>query len=376
MKRLLSQGAAPNALDQDWDTPLHLAADAGQTEAVKILLQAGADPNARCRDGDTPLHRSLQSTEIAEMLFQAGAKMQPDARGGTPLHVAAYFNLVPAIPFLLRKGAEIDNKEVNGNTPLHEAARRGSTSAALTLLRNGANHLIENEQGLTPLELGHQCGHYSLVQQGMQEIETPLHHAACRGNLDEARQLLREKANPNARDDRGFPPLFYAAMAGHLAMVELLLDHGADPHIVARFGANAVRSAVGARQIEVLKYLLEQGIDPYQEDRIRGGNALHLAARGRSHEAVQLLIQHGLPVNATDRRGHTPLDYAQQGPGTEHKNETAQALIAAGGRNNRLLSGAQSFSERYQDAEIADAIGMLSPYRTIALGRFATPNLP
>ncbi len=300
--------------------------------------------------------------------------MHPDARGGTPLHFAAYFDLVPAICFLLKKGAEVDIKELDGNTPLHEAARKGSASAVLTLLRNGANHLIENDQGLTPLELGHQCGHYSLVRQGMQEIETPLHHAACRGDLNEARQLLREKANPNARDDRGFPPLFYAAMAGHLAMVKLLLDHGADPHIVARFGANAVRAAVGARKIEVLKYLLEQGIDPYQEDRIRGGNALHLAARSRSREAVKLLIQHGVPVNATDRRGHTPLDYAQQDPGTERENETAEALRAAGGRNNRLLSGAELFTERSQDAGIAEAIGMLSPYRTISLGRFATPN--
>lgn len=374
MQRLLEEGSCPNALDQDLDTPLHLAADARQAEAVKILLQAGADPNARCRDGDTPLHRSLGDIAVAEMLFQAGGQMQPDGAGGMPLHFAAYFNRSSAILFLLEKGAEIDCKDYDGNTPLHEAARKGNTSAVLVLLQNGANHLIENDQGLTPLELGHQCGHYSLVRQGMQEIETPLHHAACRGDLNEARQLLREKANPNARDDRGFPPLFYAAMAGHLAMVKLLLDHGADPHIVARFGANAVRAAVGARKIEVLKYLLEQGIDYYQEDRIRGGNALHLAARSRSHEAVKLLVQHGVPVNATDRRGHTPLDYAQQGPGAEHKNETAQAIIAAGGRNNRLLSGVELFNERSRDADIAEAIGMLSPYRTISLGRFATPN--
>ena len=365
IKRLLAQGVNPNPLDQDLDTPLHLAADAGQAEAVKVLLEAGADANARCRDGDTPLHRSLRNIAIAEMLFQAGAKLQPDARGGTPLHFAAYFDNVPAILFLLEKGAEIDNQELDGNTPLHESARKGGTSAALTLLRSGANHLIENDQKLTPLELGHRCGHHSLVIQAMQEIETPLHHAACHGNLKKARQLLSEKANPNARDDRGGPPLFYAVTDGNLAMVKLLLDHGADPHAVARFGGNAVRAAVGARQITMLKYLLEQGVNPNQADRVRGGNALHLAARSNAPEAVQLLIQYGVPVNATDRRGHTPLDYVQQGPDAGHKNETVQALIAAGGQNNRLLSETQLFDERSEDAAIAKITGMLAPYRTI-----------
>ena len=365
VKRLLAQGADPNVPDQDLDTPLHLAADAGQAEAVKVLLQAGASPNARCRDGDTPLHRSLQNVGIVEMLFQAGAKMQPDAGGGTPLHSAAYFNLSPAIPFLLEKGAVIDNKDHDGNTPLHDAAQRGNTSAALTLLRSGANHLIENDQNLTPPELGHQCRQYSLVRQLMQEIETPLHHAAYRGNLSEVRQLLREKSNPNAKDDRGFPPLFYAVMAGHLTTVKLLLDYEADPHAIARFGANAVQVAVATQQIEVLEYLLEQGVSPNQGDRIRGGNALHNAARHKSPEAIQLLIQHGAQINATDRRGHTPLDYAQQGPEAEHKHEIAQAIIAAGGRNNLLLSGEQLFNERYREAVMTEIVGMLAPYRTI-----------
>jgi cytohesin len=365
LKRLLDQGANPNALDQDWDTPLHLAADIGLVEAVKILLQAGADPNARCRDGDTPLHRSLQDIAVAEMLFQAGAQMQPAAEGGTPLHYAAYFNLAPAIPFLLGKGAEIDRKDLDGNTPLHDATRRGNTSATLTLLRNGADHLIENDQNLTPLELGHQCGQYSLVLQTMQEIETPLHYAAYRGNLSKAQQLMVEKANPNARDDRGFPPLFYAVMAGHLAMTKLLLDQGADPHAVARFGANAVQVGVAGKQIEVLEYLLEQGVSPNQGDRIRGGNALHNASRHKSPEAIRLLIQHGAQINATDHRGRTPLDYAQEGHNAENQNETAQALIAAGGRKGRLMSKAQLLNEKFQGATITETVGMLAPYRTI-----------
>mgnify|MGYP003692657425 CR=1 FL=1 len=39
----------------EW-TPLHLAASAGEAEAVAALLRAGADPNAESKDKWTALH--------------------------------------------------------------------------------------------------------------------------------------------------------------------------------------------------------------------------------------------------------------------------------------------------------------------------------
>ena len=93
VRHLLAQGAAPNAPDQDLDTPLHLASDAGQAEAVKVLLEAGADPNARCRDGDTPLHRSLRNIAIAKMLFnpeQRCSRTLGEGHHSTPLPTSTY----------------------------------------------------------------------------------------------------------------------------------------------------------------------------------------------------------------------------------------------------------------------------------------------
>ena len=37
-------------------TPLHVAADNGDAEAVTALLKAGAKPNGQDEDGVTPLH--------------------------------------------------------------------------------------------------------------------------------------------------------------------------------------------------------------------------------------------------------------------------------------------------------------------------------
>ena len=46
--------AAVNAANEEGNTPLHLAAAACQTGAMKLLLEAGADKNARNKAGKRP----------------------------------------------------------------------------------------------------------------------------------------------------------------------------------------------------------------------------------------------------------------------------------------------------------------------------------
>ena len=88
---LLEAGADPNSRDRLGSTALIVAANAGQTELVRVLLAKGADPRAASSsDGETTLRngpkgpggwyplagnspKSLQP-EIREMLIEAGAK--------------------------------------------------------------------------------------------------------------------------------------------------------------------------------------------------------------------------------------------------------------------------------------------------------------
>ena len=53
---MLDCGADIHEKDQYGDTPLHSAADHGQTEVVALLLKNGADINAEDDLGNTPLH--------------------------------------------------------------------------------------------------------------------------------------------------------------------------------------------------------------------------------------------------------------------------------------------------------------------------------
>ncbi|HUO11090.1 MAG TPA: ankyrin repeat domain-containing protein [Phycisphaerae bacterium] len=69
--------AALTISDSYGNTPLHLAAAAGQIELVQFFLAHGASPNLRNHHGDTPLAYGLRSPRnqiaIVDALLSAGA---------------------------------------------------------------------------------------------------------------------------------------------------------------------------------------------------------------------------------------------------------------------------------------------------------------
>lgn len=61
-------------------------------------------------------------------------------------------------------------------------------------------------------------------------------HIACReGKIQEAKQLLEQGADVNARFD-GVPPLYVASQAGVTELIQLLLDNGADIDAISNHG--------------------------------------------------------------------------------------------------------------------------------------------
>lgn len=84
-----------------------------------------------------------------------------------------------------------------------------------------------------------------------------LHRAAAEGNLERARELIREGAALNAFDAIGYAPLHHAVKNGKFEMVRLLLDAGAD--IDARAGAGAPIAMAPSPRME--EFLLNFGAD-------------------------------------------------------------------------------------------------------------------
>ena len=106
-----------------------------------------------------------------------------------------------------------------------------------------------------------------------QDLLTPLHCAALRGNAHTIQMLIDNKADVNATDHRGQNPLHCAALRGNAHTIQMLIDLGAN--------VNATDDL--------------------------GETPLHLATRRGDAGIFQMLIDLGADVNATDQNGFSPL---------------------------------------------------------------------
>ncbi|QOY62968.1 ankyrin repeat domain-containing protein [Lysobacter sp. H21R4] len=151
--RLLSAGADADAVDESGRTGLHCAAMFGfgtrdRTRLVTLLdtLMLASDENALEAKSDSPSPLLLLLGAAAEQGAQAdeqvliaglehlmdnGASLESqDARGFGPLHLAALHGLLGVVKWLLRAGADPDQRDSLNRSPREIAVMRGFVDIA------------------------------------------------------------------------------------------------------------------------------------------------------------------------------------------------------------------------------------------------------
>ncbi|KAJ7648649.1 ankyrin repeat-containing domain protein [Mycena polygramma] len=126
------------------ETPLHIAAQAGNVESARLLLEAGANPMAQWdRAGYQPLHLAAQNNhlEVVKLLLDCGApidRMFGWHNSQSALHSACAGGQLEVVKFLVERGAQIERYGAVGSA-LSCAVRGRKLDVVRFLLRKGAD---------------------------------------------------------------------------------------------------------------------------------------------------------------------------------------------------------------------------------------------
>jgi ankyrin repeat protein/L-ascorbate metabolism protein UlaG (beta-lactamase superfamily) len=379
---------AIESLDDNGNTPLHMAAFAGQIEAVKLLLESGAVIDSGSPDNSTPLDGAARQghTEVVRLLLSKGADVNHrDNNGMTPMHFAAYEGKTEVVRALIEAGGNVNTPRSNGSVPLHGAAWRGFMDTVKLLVDNGANVNVANDAQYHPLHGALVGGHLDIasfllekgadpdvttydgtsalmmalanpaleplvepILKGGAEVNaingygiTPIFQAASTGNVEIVAKLIDRKADVNATAPGGETPLLVAAQAGHEDVAALLIEKGAKTDVHDNDGHTPLLVCAILGQNEVARKIIDKEGDVNAGEPHFGRNALHVAALKGNNELVKLLLAHGAAIDETDGAGHTALYLAAK---YGHK-DVADTLAAAG-------ASARNLEENYGPAPL------------------------
>lgn len=146
---------------------LRQAAANGNLLRVETFLGQGVNAESADARGITPLHLAAKHghRDVAALLLERGVAVNPGSQDGvTPLSTAVQEGRREIVALLLAKGAQVNEQvQIGGATLLHVAAYRGDQEIVSLLLRHGADKQARMTSGERPVDLAEQQGHQGLI---------------------------------------------------------------------------------------------------------------------------------------------------------------------------------------------------------------------
>jgi len=359
IEALLAAGASANTVVSKGQTVLMTAARTGNPAAARVLIEHGADVNAReSQLGETALMwaASENQAEVVTLLASRGADINarsstiqfPKDRFGlegvltilphgnwTPLMYAARDGGVDAARALAKAGAEVNATDPDGTTALILAIMNAHYDTANAILEAGADPNITDKAGMAALyaavDMSSLGEVYGMPPRKVNDTLKPtdvmarlIAKGAVVDALLKSPTLQRNHTPGEGQLGAGTTPLMRAARNGDFAAMQILLAAGADPTLKQPRGTTALMMASGlgrglgvfakdygteADLRQAVELLVERNVD-VNASTDDGITAIHLAAQGGLDSIVRVLAMAGARLDVKDKRGRTPVDMA------------------------------------------------------------------
>jgi uncharacterized protein len=346
VKALIAHGAKVNAKENWQDqTALMFAAAENNAAAVKVLVEAGADMNLHSKVWNFPEYK-YETNGMAVFQLPRG--------GWTALMFAARQNAKEAVAMLADLKADMNAQDPDGTTALQLAILNVHYDLASVLLRKGANPNVQDNSGMTAL--------YAAVDMrspaGMMTRPNPKLDAEIDAG-EMIKILLSSGADANLRLKKpiigrhnnlvgdtslgeGATPLMRAAKTNDLPVMRSLLDSGADATLTLKDRTNA---AMITNNLDAIKLLVEHGLD-VNAFNTNGQTLAHSAAGRGANPVIQYIAEKGARLDKKDKQGRTPLDIASgNGGGGGRGGRGGGARGGGGGRGGAGGGGNESTAD-------------------------------
>ena len=289
--------------DNEGKTPLHLAAERGDSVMIEHLLTLGATPTLQDLLGNTCLHQATSSCDDPSVITIVQREdLHPcfcNIQNGemqTALHLAAMHENADTLNILLRCGCDGDIRDVNGRSPLHVAVLHGNLEAVDRLF--------------TPPYPGRQSSEAHVDNYG----DSPLGLACFERCTNIAKFLIENGANVNHLNGEKENILmlllkrnaYGSQRESVLEIYETLTTTGDFNNVNGR--SLNLNSAMSLAILNGHTEIAEKLVDSMPRDAsFHGGNRpLHLAIQKRMLSIIDLILPHA-NINAQNDERETPL---------------------------------------------------------------------
>ncbi|KAK4349347.1 hypothetical protein RND71_032102 [Anisodus tanguticus] len=281
--------------------------------------------------------RIVMERQVSFSVEKKRGKESPGKRGDSPLHLAARAGNLGKVKEIVQKFDGNNKKGIKdllslqnqqGETALYIASENGHTLVVAEMLKHldlQVASLVANN-GYDAFQVAAKQGHLDVLKELLHSFpnlvmatdssnSTALHTAAAQGHIDVVNLLLEIDSNlAKIARNNGKTVLHTAARMGHLEIVKSLLSK--DPEIGFRTdskGQSALHMAVKGQNIGIVLELIKPNSSVLALEDNKGNRALHIATKKGWPQMVQCLISiESIDLNATNKAGETALDIAEK----------------------------------------------------------------